>query len=71
VKRIFRYLKGTSNIGLSFGGDSQCLVSSHSDSDYAGDVDIRRSMPGYVFTLSGSVVSWKVTLHPTMTLFTK
>ncbi|XP_047320751.1 secreted RxLR effector protein 161-like [Impatiens glandulifera] len=70
VKRIFRYLRGTSDIGLSYGGDSQCLVSGYSDSDYAGDVDSRRSMTGYVFTLGGSVVSWKTTLQPTVTLST-
>ncbi|XP_047334054.1 secreted RxLR effector protein 161-like [Impatiens glandulifera] len=70
VKRIFRYLRGTSDIGLSYGGDSQCLVSGYSDSDYAGDVDSRRSMTGYVFTLGGSVVSWKATLQPTVTLST-
>uniref|UniRef100_A0A803N5N9 Uncharacterized protein n=1 Tax=Chenopodium quinoa TaxID=63459 RepID=A0A803N5N9_CHEQI len=40
------------------------------DSDYAGDVDGRRSMTGYVFTLGGSVVSWKATLQPTVTLST-
>uniref|UniRef100_A0A3Q7J5Z4 Reverse transcriptase Ty1/copia-type domain-containing protein n=1 Tax=Solanum lycopersicum TaxID=4081 RepID=A0A3Q7J5Z4_SOLLC len=38
--------------------------------DYAGDVDTRRSMTGYVFTLGGSVVSWKATLQPTVTLST-
>ena len=68
VKRIFRYLRGTSDIGLSYGGDSQCLVSGYLDSDYAGDVDSRRSMTGYVFTLGGSVVNWKATLQPTVTL---
>lgn len=57
VKRIFRYLRVTSDIGLLYGGDKQCLVTWYSDSDYAGDVDSRRSMTGYVFTLGGSVVS--------------
>uniref|UniRef100_A0A3Q7H6Q9 Reverse transcriptase Ty1/copia-type domain-containing protein n=1 Tax=Solanum lycopersicum TaxID=4081 RepID=A0A3Q7H6Q9_SOLLC len=47
-----------------------CLVTGYSDSDYAGDVDIRRSMTGYVFTLGRSVVSWKATLQPTVTLST-
>ena len=32
--------------------------------------DTRRSMIGYVFTLGGSVVSWKATLQPTVTLST-
>ncbi|KAJ4705295.1 Retrovirus-related Pol polyprotein from transposon TNT 1-94 [Melia azedarach] len=47
-----------------------CLVTGFSDSDYAGDVDSRRSMTGYVFTLGSSVVSWKATLQPTVTLST-
>uniref|UniRef100_A0A3Q7JAX8 Reverse transcriptase Ty1/copia-type domain-containing protein n=1 Tax=Solanum lycopersicum TaxID=4081 RepID=A0A3Q7JAX8_SOLLC len=70
VKRIFRYLRGTSDVGLIYGGDTQCLVTGYSDSDYAGDVDTRRSITGYVFTLGGSVVSWKATLQPTVTLST-
>uniref|UniRef100_A0A3Q7GQW1 Reverse transcriptase Ty1/copia-type domain-containing protein n=1 Tax=Solanum lycopersicum TaxID=4081 RepID=A0A3Q7GQW1_SOLLC len=61
---------GTSDVGLIYGGDTQCLVTGYSDSDYAGDVDTRRSMTGYVFTLGGSVVSWKATLQPTVTLST-
>ena len=70
MKRIFRYLKGISDVGLIYGGDRECLVSGYSDSDYAGDVDTRRSMTGYVFTLGGSVVSWKATLQSTVTLST-
>uniref|UniRef100_A0A3Q7G312 Reverse transcriptase Ty1/copia-type domain-containing protein n=1 Tax=Solanum lycopersicum TaxID=4081 RepID=A0A3Q7G312_SOLLC len=46
------------------------LTAIYSDSDYAGDVDTRRSMTGYVFTLGGSVVSWKATLQPTVSLST-
>ncbi|KAJ4702231.1 Retrovirus-related Pol polyprotein from transposon TNT 1-94 [Melia azedarach] len=70
VKRIFRYLKGTFDVGLIYGGDTQCLVTGFSNSDYAEDVDNRRSMTGYVFTLGSSVVSWKATLQPTVTLST-
>uniref|UniRef100_A0A3Q7EY05 Reverse transcriptase Ty1/copia-type domain-containing protein n=1 Tax=Solanum lycopersicum TaxID=4081 RepID=A0A3Q7EY05_SOLLC len=62
--------RSTSDVGLIYGGDTQCLVTGYSDSDYAGDVDTRRSMTGYVFTLGGSVVSWKATLQPTVTLST-
>uniref|UniRef100_A0A3Q7GMB0 Reverse transcriptase Ty1/copia-type domain-containing protein n=1 Tax=Solanum lycopersicum TaxID=4081 RepID=A0A3Q7GMB0_SOLLC len=62
--------RSTSEVGLIYGGDTQRLVTGYSDSDYAGDVDTRRSMTGYVFTLGGSVVSWKATLQPTVTLST-
>ena len=51
MKRIFWYLKGTSDIGLVYGDKDPRLVTGYSDSDYAGDVDCRRSMTGYVFTL--------------------
>ena len=31
----------------------------YSDSDFAGDVDDRKSTSGYVFTLVGGAISWK------------
>jgi len=68
LKRIFCYLRGMSDVGLIYGGDTQCLVTGCSDFDNARDVDSRRSMTGYVFTLGGSVVSWKATLQPMVTL---
>ncbi|CAL1380604.1 unnamed protein product [Linum trigynum] len=70
VKRIFQYLKGTPDVGIGFGSDAECLVSGYSDSYYAGDVDMRRSMTGYVFTLGSSIVSWKATLQSTVTFST-
>ena len=33
------------------------------DSDFAADLDKRRSLTGYVFTLGGCVVSWRATLQ--------
>ena len=70
VKRIFWYLKETSDIGLIYGGDADCLVASYSDADYAADVDSKRSMTSYVFTIGSSVVSWKEILQPSVTLST-
>ncbi|KAL3849434.1 hypothetical protein ACJIZ3_011316 [Penstemon smallii] len=42
MKRILRYIKGTSNAALYF----------------AGDLDKSKSTTGYVFTLAGGAVSW-------------
>ncbi|XP_047342801.1 secreted RxLR effector protein 161-like [Impatiens glandulifera] len=70
MKRIFRYLRGTFDVGFIYGGDTQCLIIGYLDSDYVGDVDSRRSMTSYVFTLRGSIFSWKETMQPTMTLST-
>ncbi|GJX66452.1 retrovirus-related pol polyprotein from transposon TNT 1-94 [Tanacetum coccineum] len=38
VKRILRYIKGTSDVALCF-GDSDLIVKGYVDSDYAGDLD--------------------------------
>ena len=70
MKRIFRYLRGTTDIGLVYGKGKECLVTEYSDSDYAADVDTRKSVTGYVFSLGGSVVSWKSTLQSSVTLST-
>ena len=70
VKWILRYLKGTSKLGLLFSAQSSCTVIGYSDSDYASDLDRRRSLTGYVFTLSECAVSWKATLQSTVALST-
>ncbi|KAG9444920.1 hypothetical protein H6P81_016260 [Aristolochia fimbriata] len=53
VKWIFRYLKGTSDYCLCFGG-SNIDVKGFVDSDHAGDRDNGRSTSGYVFTVGGT-----------------
>jgi len=71
VKWILRYLKGASGVGLTFrksGGGISIL--GYVDSDYAGDLDRRRSTTGYIFTLVGSAVSWKSTLQSIVALST-
>ncbi|KAL5778179.1 hypothetical protein ACOSP7_011105 [Xanthoceras sorbifolium] len=45
-------------------------VVGYCDSDYAGDLDKRRSTTGYVFTLAKAPVSWKSTLQSTVALST-
>ncbi|XP_071916255.1 secreted RxLR effector protein 161-like [Coffea arabica] len=67
VKWILRYLRGTSNCSLEFGRNNDTLVS-FVDSDYAGDLDRRRSLSGYGFCIGGCAVSWKATLQPVVVL---
>lgn len=69
VKRIFRYLKGTSNMRLTFQGPIQALTG-YTDSDWAGDKDTRRSTSGYVFTLGSAPISWSSKRQPTVALST-
>ena len=62
VKRVFRYLCGTSDYGLCYQGrprfDSVLDIRGFVDSDWARDLDQRRSTSGYVFNLFGGAVSW-------------
>ena len=39
------------------------------DSDYAGDMDDRRSTTGYIFTLIGGPICWKFTVQSIVALF--
>jgi hypothetical protein len=72
VKWIFRYLKGTSHFGLLFEKNSvkEIGVMGFVDSDFAGDLDKRRSISGYVFSLCGSAVSWRASLQSVTALST-
>ena len=70
VRWILRYLQNTLDVGLEFEQDEsfgQCIVG-YCDSDYAGDLDKRRSTTGYLFTLAKALVSWKSTLQSTVAL---
>ncbi|XP_040364466.1 secreted RxLR effector protein 161-like [Rosa chinensis] len=71
VKWILRYLKGTRQLGIMFERKHEvACVAGFVDSDYAGDLDKRRSTIGYVFTCGGGPVSWKATLQAVAALST-
>ena len=60
VKRILRYLKGTSEMGITFRKTADKLtLTGYADADWAGDLDDRKSTSGYVFMLGGGPISWK------------
>lgn len=42
----------------------------YSDADYAGDLDIRRSTNGYVFTLGNGAITWGSLRQRTVSLST-
>ncbi|KAJ9536752.1 LOW QUALITY PROTEIN: hypothetical protein OSB04_un000056 [Centaurea solstitialis] len=58
VKRIFRYLKGTPNMGLWYSKDSGFDLTAYSDSDFAGCKIDRKSTTGGCHLLGGKLVSW-------------
>ena len=65
-------MKGTTDAGLVFKkdvtGKQECIE--YIDSDHAGDLDNRRSITGYVFTLSQAPVGWRSTLQSILALST-
>jgi hypothetical protein len=65
--RVLCYVRDTSNLGLNFCSedlDLKCL----SDSDWAGDVDSRRSTTGYVVFAAGAPISWCSKLQSTVAI---
>jgi hypothetical protein len=58
VKRIFKYLKGTLDIGLKYKGDDHCRITAYSDADFAGETSTRRSTTGVVCKFMGAAVTW-------------
>jgi len=58
AKRVLRYLKATSHYGITYTKDGRRLRA-YTDSDWAGDIDDRRSCSGNVLMLSTGPISWK------------
>lgn len=69
VKRIIRYLAGTSDFGIEYGGSS-VVLKGYTDSDHARDIDTRRSTSGYAFLINDGIITWKSYLQKTVALST-
>lgn len=59
VKRVLRYISGTRNEGISYGGMSDSIAFGYSDADWGGCKTTRRSTSGYLFLMSGGPISWR------------
>nr|GFC29747.1 retrovirus-related Pol polyprotein from transposon TNT 1-94 [Tanacetum cinerariifolium] len=58
VKRIFRYIKGTVNMGLWYPKGSSFGLTAFLDVDHAGCIDSRKSTSGGIQFLGDKLVSW-------------
>lgn len=70
AKRVLRYLRGTMDYGIWYkrGGAGELQV--YTDSDFAGDIDSRKSTSGYVFLMDNAAVAWLSKKQPIVTLST-
>ena len=68
IQQVLRFLKGTTEVGLTYTRCAQWHVHGFCDSDYGGDVDTRRSTTGYVIIAGGGPIQWRAKLQPTVSL---
>ena len=59
VKNILKYLRGTKELFLIYGGDEELLAKGYTNAIFMTDHDDFKSKSGFVFTLNGGAVSWK------------
>jgi hypothetical protein len=70
IQRIFRYLSARAKIGLCyiFAKGAKVVVEGWCDSDWAADVDTRRSKTAYVICVAGGPVVWQTKSQKTVAL---
>ncbi|KAG8473470.1 hypothetical protein CXB51_035763 [Gossypium anomalum] len=69
VQWVLRYLRGTTDVCLQFGRTKDGVIG-YVDANFARELNKRRSLTGYVFTIGGCAISWKATLQTTVALST-
>jgi hypothetical protein len=79
AKRVFRYLKKTMHLGLTYRSSTTIpglpdmppnVLWGYVDSDWAGCPDSRKSTSAYVFMLNGAAISWRSKRQTTVALST-
>ena len=58
VKRIFRYLLGTPNLGLMFKRRESSRLTSYCNTDYVGDKVDKKSTSGSYHFIGGNIATW-------------
>ncbi|XP_074359870.1 secreted RxLR effector protein 161-like [Apium graveolens] len=61
IKHIFRYLRGTIDLGLFFPNNSRSWLVGFADAGYMSDPYFGRSQIGYLFTYCDTAIFWKYT----------
>ena len=67
-KKVLQYLKGTLSFGIMYTDEFDVELAGYSDSDWAGNLDDRKSTTGYVFNIGSGPISWNSKKQPTVSL---
>ena len=65
---VLWYLKDTHHYQLTYGRNDCTVLIGYSNSDWAVDMDDRRSTTGYCYTLAGACIAWQKRKQRTATL---
>ena len=66
AKRVLRYIKGTSDMGLHFTAIKEPRLIGYSDSDWGGCKEDLKSTTGYCFSLGSAIFSWQTSKQATI-----
>nr|GEW25838.1 ribonuclease H-like domain-containing protein [Tanacetum cinerariifolium] len=69
LKRILRYVRGTTDHGLQLHVSSTSQLTSYTDADWTGCPVARRSTPGYCVFLGDNLLSWSAQRQVTVSRF--
>ncbi|CAL1372341.1 unnamed protein product [Linum trigynum] len=58
AKRLLRYIKGTTDLGLKFEGGKEVCLEGFRDSDWAGSSEDMKSTSGFAFSLGSVIFCW-------------
>ena len=59
IKHIFRYIRGTSDLGLFYSNNTKPVFLGYADAGYLSDPHNAKSQTRYVFTYGGTAISWR------------
>ncbi|PKU81309.1 Retrovirus-related Pol polyprotein from transposon TNT 1-94 [Dendrobium catenatum] len=70
AKRILQYIKGMIDFDLFYSSSNDFNLVGYSDSDWAGDLDERKSTTGFVFYMGDTIFTWMSKKQPIVALST-
>ncbi|XP_058775998.1 secreted RxLR effector protein 161-like [Vicia villosa] len=59
IKHIFRYLRGTTDLGLFYSNNTKPVLLGYADAGYLSDPHNAKLQTGYIFTSGNTAISWR------------